>query len=155
MLLLGKLAGSVDEARGKIERAFASGAAAERFAKMVAALGGPRDLIENPAKHLASAPLVKPVFAERPGIVQSVDTRAIGFAVVALGGGRSRPQDAIDPAVGIVALAGIGDEVGTSRPLGIVHARDEASLLAAQTRLRQAYRIGEVQPTTDRWSKTE
>jgi thymidine phosphorylase len=143
MLLLGKLAGSVDEARGKIERAFASGAAAERFAKMVAALGGPRDLIENPAKHLASAPLVKPVFAERPGIVQSVDTRAIGFAVVALGGGRSRPQDAIDPAVGIVALAGIGDEVGTSRPLGIVHARDEASLLAAQTRLRQAYRIGE------------
>jgi thymidine phosphorylase len=142
MLLLGKLAGSVDEAREKIERAFASGAAAERFAKMIAALGGPRDLIENPAKHLAAAPLVKPVFPEEPGTVQSIDTRAIGFAVVALGGGRSRPQDAIDPAVGIVELAGIGDEVGTARPLGIVHARDEASFLTAQTRLRQAYRIG-------------
>jgi len=142
MLLLGKLAGTVDEAREKIERAFASGAAAERFAKMVAALGGPRDLLESPTKHLAAAPLVKPVFAERTGSVQSIDTRAIGFAVVALGGGRSRPQDAIDPAVGIVALAGIGDEVGPSQPLGIVHARDEAGFMAAQTRLRQAYRIG-------------
>ena len=61
----------------------------------------------------------------------------------ALGGGRTRPQDAIDHAVGIVELAGIGDTVGPDRPLGIVHARDEAGFSAAQTRLRAAYRLGD------------
>jgi thymidine phosphorylase len=142
MLLLGKLAASLDEARERIERAFASGAAAERFARMITALGGPADLMEHPDRHLAAAPLVRPVCAEESGIVQGVDTRAVGFAVVALGGGRSRPEDRIDPSVGIVALAGIGDAVDASHPLGIVHARDEAGFAHAQTRLRAAYRIG-------------
>lgn len=146
MLLLGRLAATLDEARAKIEEAFASGRAAERFARMIAALGGPRDLIEQPAKHLAAAPLVKPVFAERPGRVERIDTRAVGFAVVALGGGRVRPQDMIDHAVGITDLAGLGEAVGAERPLGIVHARDEAGLLAASERLRTAYRIGEAAP---------
>ena len=143
MLLLGRLAADITEATARIEAAFASGAAAERFARMVAALGGPTDLIENPGRHLAAAPIVKPVFASRPGVVQAIDTRAVGLAVVALGGGRTRPQDAIDHAVGIVALAGIGDAVGADNPLGIVHARSEAGFEAAQARLRQAYQSGE------------
>ena len=142
MLLLGKLAASLDEARDKIEGAFASGAAAERFARMIAALGGPSDLLERPDSHLAAAPLERPVFAEESGVVQGVDARAVGFAVVALGGGRSRPEDRIDPSVGIVALAGIGDAVDAGHPLGIVHARDEAGFAHAQRRLRAAYRIG-------------
>ncbi|MBX9908743.1 MAG: thymidine phosphorylase [Beijerinckiaceae bacterium] len=143
MLLLGRLAADITEAAARIEAAFASGAAAERFARMVAALGGPSDLIENPGRHLAAAPIVKPVFALRPGVVQRIDTRAVGLAVVTLGGGRTRPQDAIDHAVGIVALAGIGDAVGADNPLGIVHARSEAGFEAAQARLRQAYHLGE------------
>lgn len=143
MLLLGKLAPDLDQARAKIEQAFASGAAAERFARMIVALGGPADLLEAPQKHLAVAPIVKPVYAQAPGSVVSVDTRAVGLAVVALGGGRVRPQDPIDHAVGIVALAGIGDDVGPGRPLGIVHARNEAGYAAASERLRKAYRIGE------------
>ncbi|MGO4405519.1 thymidine phosphorylase [Bosea sp. RAF48] len=143
MLLLGGLAADLEAARAKIETAFASGAAAERFARMVVALGGPADLLEKPAKHLAAAPIVKPVFAETAGSVVAVDTRAVGLAVVALGGGRVRPQDPIDHAVGIVELAGIGEAVGPERPIGIVHARDEAHFAAASTRLRKAYRIGE------------
>lgn len=143
MLLLGGLAADLEAARAKIESAFASGAAAERFARMVVALGGPADLLEKPAKHLAAAPIVKPVFAETAGSVVAVDTRAVGLAVVALGGGRVRPQDPIDHAVGIVELAGIGEAVGPERPIGIVHARDEAHFAAASTRLRKAYRIGE------------
>jgi thymidine phosphorylase len=142
MLLLGKLAGTLAEAREKIEQAFASGAAAERFARMVAALGGPADLLENPAGHLPAAPIIRPVFPDEPGLVQSIDTRGVGQAVVALGGGRSRPQDAIDPAVGLVDLAGIGDHVGPQRPLGLVHARSEVGFEAAQARLRSAYRLG-------------
>jgi len=143
MLLLGRLAADLDTARTKIENAFASGAAAERFARMVAALGGPADLLEKPANHLAAAPIVKPVFAEVAGAVAAIDTRGVGLAIVALGGGRVRPQDPIDHAVGIVELAGIGEEVGPERPLGVVHARDEARFAAASARLRKAYRIGE------------
>ena len=143
MLLLGKLAPDLDTARAQIEQAFASGAAAERFARMIVALGGPADLLEAPQKHLAAASVVKPVYPETSGQVAAVDTRAVGLAVVALGGGRVRPQDPIDHAVGIVALAGIGDTVGPDRPLGIVHARNEAGYDAASQRLRKAYRIGE------------
>ena len=143
MLLLGGLARDAAEATARIEDAFASGAAAERFARMVAALGGPADLLEKPARHLAAAPLARPVFPDRAGAVQSIDTRGVGLAVVALGGGRTRPQDAIDHAVGLTQLAGIGEAVGIERPLAIVHARDEAGFEAARARLRIAYRTGE------------
>ena len=144
MLVLGRLAADLDEGRARIERAFASGAAAERFARMVAALGGPADLLERPQAHLAPAPVVKPVFAGRGGIVASIDTRGVGLAVVALGGGRLRPQDAIDPAVGLTQLAAIGDEIGPDRPLAILHARSEADHAAASQRLQAAYRLGEM-----------
>lgn len=146
MLLLGQLAADIDEAKAKIEAAFASGAAAERFAKMIAALGGPADLLENSQRYLASAPVIKPVFPASPSTVQAIDTRGVGLAVVALGGGRMRAEDAIDPAVGIVDLAGLGDTVGPDRPLGMVHARNEAGFSLAQTRLREAYRLGEGAP---------
>jgi thymidine phosphorylase len=141
MLCLGGLAESLAQGRERIEQAFASGAAAERFARMVAALGGPSDLLERPERHLAQAPLVRPVFAVSPGRVAAIDTRGVGLAVVALGGGRMRAEDAIDPAVGVTALAGLGDAVSPERPLGIVHARNEAGLAQAQERLRLAYRI--------------
>lgn len=146
MLLLGRLATDIDDATAKIEAAFASGAAAERFARMVAALGGPADLLEKPERHLARAPIVRPVFPAAAAAVQAIDTRGVGLAVVALGGGRTRPQDAIDHAVGIVDLAGLGEAVGPDRPLGIVHARDEAGLAGAERRLREAYRLGEGAP---------
>lgn len=146
MLLLGKLATDIDEATAKIEAAFASGAAAERFAKMISALGGPADLLEKPAKYLAAAPIARPVFAASAGVVQAIDTRGVGLAVVALGGGRTRPQDPIDHAVGIVQLAGLGDAIRADHPLGLVHARDEAGFAMAQKRLREAYRLGEGAP---------
>jgi len=143
MLLLGKLATTPEEATAKIEAAFASGAAAERFARMVVALGGPADLLERPQAHLPAAPVIRPVVPERGGIVEAIDTRGVGLAVVALGGGRTRPQDAIDHAVGITALAGIGDAAGPGRPLGLVHARNEAGFEAARARLLAAYRLGD------------
>lgn len=143
MLLLGRLAGDIDEARAKIEAAFTSGAAAERFATMVAALGGPTDLLDKPAKHLGPAPVIRPVHAREAGIVEAIDTRGVGFAVVALGGGRTRWEDKIDHAVGLTELAGIGDSVGADRPLAIIHARDAAGFEAATARLRQAYRVSD------------
>ena len=84
-----------------------------------------------------------PVYAERSGIVQSIATRQVGVAVVALGGGRTRAQDPIDHAVGLTALASVGDNIDASRPLAIVHARSEKAAEAAAHTLREAYRIGD------------
>ncbi|MBV9079008.1 MAG: thymidine phosphorylase, partial [Methylobacteriaceae bacterium] len=144
MLRLGGLAADHDEAERRMEEALRSGAAAERFARMVGALGGPVDLLERPDAHLASAPVRLTVEAKAPGVVFAIDTRAVGLAVVRLGGGRTRPQDAIDPAVGFTDLAGVGDEAGR---IGIVHARTEAAAQVAAEALRQAYRVGDQAPS--------
>ncbi len=145
MLVLGKLAANIDEARAKIEHAIASGKAAEVFQRMVSALGGPTDFLERHDKHLQAAPVFRPIHAERSGVVQKVATRDVGVAVVALGGGRTRPQDPIDHAVGLTELAGLGETVDASRPLAIVHARSEEAAEAAARAVRAAYTIAEGQ----------
>jgi thymidine phosphorylase len=141
MLVLGRLAATLDAGKAKMEQAIASGAAAERFARMVVALGGPADLIERPDAHLAQAPLTLPVHPASPGIVTAVDTRALGMAVVALGGGRTRSDQAIDHAVGLTELAGIGEAVGPERPLAIIHARETNAGENAAQRIHAAYRL--------------
>ena len=143
MLVLGGLARDTAEGQARIEQALASGRAAEHFARMVSVLGGPADFVERPEHYLPAAPVIKPVFAEQAGQVGSIDTRAVGLAVVALGGGRTRPQDTIDHAVGLTGLAELGAEVGPDHPLGFVHARSDAAAEAAAASLRAAYRIGE------------
>jgi thymidine phosphorylase len=143
MLVLGKQAADLVDARRRIEDAIASGRAAETFQRMVATLGGPGDLLEKPGKHLEAAPFVRSVHADRPGIVQRIAAREIGVAVVALGGGRTRPQDPVDPSVGLTGLAGLGETVDRERPIGFVHARSEAAADAAAAALRRAYVIGE------------
>lgn len=142
MLLLGKLAATLEEARTKVEHAISSGKAAEVFQRMVSALGGPADFLENHKAHLQAAPVVRAIHAERSGIVQKVAARGIGVAVVALGGGRTRPQDPIDHAVGLTQLAAIGETVDAARPLAIVHARSEEAAEAAARAVRAAYVIG-------------
>lgn len=147
MLFLGRIAASPAEGRVRMEEAIASGRAAERFGMMVAALGGPADFIEASERHLARAPIERAIHAQRDGFVASVDTRAVGIAVVALGGGRTRAEDPIDHAVGLTQLAGPGDEAGPDRPLAIIHARDESTADAAEAALRRAYTIMEDRPT--------
>ncbi len=141
MLVAGKLARTTKAARVLLQQALDSGAAAEKFAKMVAALGGPKKFVDNPWQHMEVAPLTVAIHPERAGTVQRIDTRAVGMVVVALGGGRSRPQDAVDHAVGLTWLAGLGDDVGPDRPLGIVHARNDAQVQQATQLLRAAYHL--------------
>lgn len=147
MLLLGRLARSAKDARTKLQHSLDSGAAAEVFAKMVKAMGGPGDLIAKPWKHLERAPIQLPVLPARPGVVTRIDTRATGLAVVVLGGGRTRPQDDVDHAVGLTELAPLGASVGPDRPLCVVHARTEAAAAAAAEQIRTAYRLGRAAPT--------
>jgi thymidine phosphorylase len=147
VLVLGRLAANQAEAAARIEEAIASGRAAETFQRMVVALGGPPDLLEQPGRHLAAAPVVRAVHAEDSGHVARIATRDVGVAVVALGGGRTRPQDPIDHAVGFTELAPVGTQVDRDRPLGIVHARDEAAAEAAARALRRAYTLGDAPQT--------
>jgi len=146
LLVTGGLAKTAGEARKALQRSLDSGAAAERFTRMIVELGGPADLLEQPAKHLAAAPVQIEVYAEQNGVVMAVDTRAIGIAVIDLGGGRRLASDAIDHRVGFTDLAGKGTAVDRERPLTIVHAKDTASAEAAAVAIRVAYTVGHTTP---------
>ena len=92
LLCLGGLAETVEEGLGRARQALADGSAAERFGRMVAALGGPADILEESDRHLAAAPLRQEVFPETDGTVTGVEARAVGVAIVAIGGGRAAPR---------------------------------------------------------------
>jgi thymidine phosphorylase len=142
MLVLGGLAATPTLARARLQAGLDSGEAAERFARMVAALGGPADLVERPDAYLESAPVVVPVPSLHAGFARTVDCRSLGLAVVSLGGGRRRPQDAIDFAVGLSNLAELGQAIAVGEPLAMVHARTEAAALQAVREVQAAYQIG-------------
>jgi thymidine phosphorylase len=127
--------------------ALRSGAAAERFARMVAALGGPADLLDDPDRHLPRADTTAVALAEREGIVTAVDVRRVGLAVVELGGGRRVEAEGIDHAVGLSEIAAPGERVGVDdRPLAVVHARDVPAAERAAAALREAFTIGDDPP---------
>jgi thymidine phosphorylase len=146
MLLLGRLARDADEAGARIAAALDSGAAAERFSRMVAALGGPTDLVESPGTHLAVAPHIVPLSAARPGYVARIELRRLGIAVLELGGGRRHVRDAIDPAVGLSEVAGIGAEIGPERPLALIHARTVEDGAGVASRIAAAFEIADKPP---------
>jgi thymidine phosphorylase len=127
--------------------ALRSGAAADRFARMVAALGGPADLLEAPDNHLPYAPVAVAALAGREGIVTAIDVRAVGMVVVELGGGRRHEAEGVDHAVGLSEIAAPGERVGRDdRPLAIVHARDAGASQPAAAALRDAFTIGDAAP---------
>src|SRR5205807_9336014 len=110
MLRLGGLAATVDEATAKVRAALASGTGLELFRRMVERQGGDPRVVDDPAR-LPAAPRRGVVVAVRPGYVAALDAEGIGRAAVALGAGRDRAEDAVDPAVGVVVDAKVGDPV--------------------------------------------
>ncbi len=147
LLALCGLATDAAEGRRRFDVVIADGRAAERFARMVAALGGPADLLEHPDRHLPAAPVVRPVFPDRAGVVAAMDTRAIGIAIIRLGGGRVDTSDCIDHRVGFSTIAGVGEAVGPGdRPLAMVHAATADAAEAAAHALRTAVTVAAAAP---------
>jgi thymidine phosphorylase len=146
MLLLGGLAEDPRAGRALAETALDEGRARTIFGRMVAALGGPEDFLESWRHHLPTAPLVVPCLPTRAGVVNAMDTRRIGVAVVALGGGRRRASDTIDPAVGFSEVCALGEIVGPEHPLAMVHAADDAAAQAAIAELQAAITISDAAP---------
>ncbi|MGH2631168.1 MAG: hypothetical protein ACRDHI_11510, partial [Actinomycetota bacterium] len=137
----------LSRAAAEAERALDDGTALERFRSMVEAQGGDPRVIDDPAGTLPAAPVVRPLLAERPGVVAAMATEEIGFASGALGAGRMRKGDAIDPAVGIVVRAKIGDRLEAGQPFGDVHARDDDAAREASRRVLEAIVVRD-DPTT-------
>lgn len=146
MLLLGGLAADIEEGRGNLQAVLDNGKAAEVFGRMVSALGGPADFVENYDNYLEKAEIVRPVYAPSSGIVQSMDTRALGMAVVRMGGGRRRASDNIDYAVGLSDMIPLGEEASADKPLAMVHVRNDAQFAEAEKSIQQALVTGEGSP---------
>lgn len=146
MLLSGGLAANSDEAAARALRALEDGSAAEHFNRMVAELGGPADFLADVDKHLGKAPVISECVAERQGYVTGYDTRGIGLCVVTLGGGRTRPSDPVDHAVGLTGLLPIGTRVEKDTPIAFVHARDDDQVAVVRAQLHKSVRIGEEAP---------
>jgi thymidine phosphorylase len=146
MLVLGGLASSVASARARAEAALADGRAAEKFARMVSALGGPDDFLDHSGRYLAQAPVVRPCTADRSGHVVGMDARQMGIAVVTLGGGRRHADDAIDPSVGLAEMVEVGAPVRPGSPLCIVHAASETDAEQAISMVRAAIHVGGAAP---------
>ncbi|CNB83278.1 thymidine phosphorylase [Yersinia intermedia] len=146
MLLSGGLAQNDADARSKLQAVLDNGKAAELFGRMVAAQKGPSDFVERYDSYLPVATLSKPVFAERAGIVTAMDTRALGMAVVSLGGGRRRATDPIDYSVGITEMARLGGGVDGQQPLAVIHANNEDDWQQAADAVRAAITLGDNAP---------
>jgi len=146
MLHAAGISGSHQQGLARAEDALRSGRAAETFGRMVSVLGGPKDFIDDCRKYLPQAPVRLPVTAVAEGFVGAIATREIGLAVVALGGGRTRPQDTVDHAVGLTGLLPIGAEVSKGDPLAFVLARTDDDAQRAAASIRDAYAITAKRP---------
>jgi pyrimidine-nucleoside phosphorylase len=142
MMMLGSLADDRTAALELLQQAIASGAAAEKFKEVIEAQGGNPAVVDDPAL-LPQAEAIELFRAPRRGFVAQIEPRTVGRGIIALGGGRTTMEGAVDPAVGFVITAKPGDWVEAGEPIASVFARDEAGLRAGAASLREAIRIAD------------
>jgi pyrimidine-nucleoside phosphorylase len=142
MLVLGGAAATLDAARRSMEVAISSGKAARKLEEIIDAQGGNPGVVDDPSV-LPQAGACELFLAPRAGVVAQVEPRAVGRGVTALGGGRSRMEDTVDPSVGFVITAKPGDVVQSGEPLATVFARDRAGIETGLATLRHAVAIAD------------
>lgn len=148
MLIVGGIEAERPAARERVEAAISSGRAAEVFGRMLAALGGPADFMERAEAYLPVAPVRRPVRAGLAGYLTAVDGRALGNAIIELGGGRRRVDDELDLSVGFTKVLPIGSKIDFDTPLAFVHAADDPSAEHAERQLRAACTIAAEKPVS-------
>jgi pyrimidine-nucleoside phosphorylase len=142
MLVLGTVATTLDGAHVLMRDAINSGRALGKFEEIVAAQGGDTGVVRDPTR-LPRAPHQQTFVAMRDGVVQTVDPRAIGYGIIALGGGRRNMEERIDPSVGFVITTKPGVHVIKGQTLATIHARSKEDLLAGRKVLEAAIVIGD------------
>ena len=142
MLVLGGLAPTRDAARRAMEVAISSGKAAAKFREIIDAQGGDPAVVDDPST-LPQAECCELFFAPRAGFVATIDPRRVGFGVIELGGGRSRPGDPVDHSVGFVLAARPGDLVREGEPVATIMASNTDGIEAGRRALQEAIVIAE------------
>lgn len=146
LLASANLAENAEKGAAAITKVIGDGAAAERFGKMIAAMGGPVHFVENWSRFLPEATVIREVAATSDGYVSTIDGEALGLAVVALGGGRQRESDEIDPAVGLSNVAPLGEMVKRGQPVLTIHAARETSADQVVAAVKNAISISKEKP---------
>ena len=145
MLLVGGVAADRAEADRRVRAAIASGAGLDRFRRIIENQGGDPKVVDDDSR-LPSAPSRHVVTAPRAGVLTGLDAARVGRASVALGAGRDRAEDGVDPAVGIMVIAPPGAVVARGDPVLELHYRDRARLDAALQLAQAAITIGDAAP---------
>ncbi|MBL4680009.1 MAG: thymidine phosphorylase [Pseudomonadales bacterium] len=141
LLLLAGTVSTNKEGRDQLNQSLDSGAATERFSKMVSELGGPNDLLEATTKYLPAAQIICPIFPHESGIISEIDVRSVGNTIIELGGGRRVATDTIDFSVGLSEIRGLGDKVDPQTPIAMVHARNQTEADIAIKRVQTAFSL--------------
>jgi pyrimidine-nucleoside phosphorylase len=145
MLVLGGKAPDVKVAREQLHEVMRSGAAEKKFCEIVEAQGGDPSAITDLTK-LPRAKKTMPVAAPRDGVVTAIHSENIGLAAMALGAGRAKSSDLIDPAVGFVLHKKVGDTVKAGEALITMHVNEDARVREVSDRVIAAYTIGTQAP---------
>lgn len=148
LLVIGSLASDLETGIKQVNQVLDNGKAAEFFARMVSAHGGPNDLVEQPHKHLSSAKIIEPVYADSAGFLSAINCRAIGLSIIELGGGRRKASDEIDHSVGYAHMLNTGEAVDNDTPIAVIHASDSAQFQLASKHLLASIEISQHKPTT-------
>ena len=143
LLLLAEIVEDLQQGYDALNKKLDDGTAAETFARMVSASGGPNNLLQHPETYLPRAAVICPVYPTRAGKVSAIDVRSVGNAIIELGGGRRVATDGIDHSVGLTEIRGLGESVDSENPIAMIHARDQASADIAAGELRAAFTLAE------------
>jgi thymidine phosphorylase len=146
MLILCGVAGTIQDAKFKIQNALDSGAALEKFGCNVELQNGDAGICDDPDDLLSENLIEVEIKSQNSGFIEQVDAASIGAAIGAIGGGRARTEDSIDHAVGFRIHAKIGDEIKSGAPLGVLYCRNKNQAHLISEKLRKAYKIGEEKP---------
>ncbi|HSM24102.1 MAG TPA: thymidine phosphorylase, partial [Anaerolineaceae bacterium] len=142
LVMLGKKAKSLTQARQMVEDVLKNGKAWEKFRQMVIAQGGDVSYIDDPDL-LPKAEFIETTNAETSGYIHWIDARVIGETSVDLGAGRAKKDDPIDHSVGIVVHQKVGNYVIAGEPLFTIHANSSEKLDLAKQRVLSAHKIEE------------
>ena len=121
LLALAKVTPDAKAGAAKLRQVIASGAAADHMGRMIYAMGGPKNFVEDWTRFLPEATVITEVTAPEAGYINAIDGEALGLTVVGLGGGRQVESDVVDPAVGITDLVPLGTKIAKGQPLARVH----------------------------------
>jgi thymidine phosphorylase len=146
MVVMSKIELSHDVARRKLRGLIESGAALERFRDNVIAQGGDARVCDDPDQWLPLTPIEVTVESRRAGFLTRIDTTEVGLAVVELGGGRVTIDDQIDPGVGFMEVARVGEAIQPGDTLGRIFCRNESQVEAARARIQAAFQLGDAPP---------